>query len=271
VSDDVGLSTLYHPNGPDNAIAWGDYNNDGWQDIYSAMAGGHLVRNQGDGTNINRDALGAIVRIPFGSEILTRQVESAMGWGNQNDKTLHFGLGTNSSPVTVITTWPDSHVQTNTLDIDKTATIFYNIIASKINLSGNGYGINNGSTTPSTANGTDFRQVHIEGDFARKTFKIENSGNINLQVSDVLISDTSAFQVTTYPSGSIAPGGETTFKITFDPKTEIVYTGTVSIANNDNTANPFTFMIKGEGIPEPYPFIIYYLLFIINYRRKLIY
>ena len=239
--------------------AWADYDNDGDLDI---MTGRKLYRNNitnnnhwikikmiGDGTYINRDAIGAIVRIPFGSEILTRQVESAMGWGNQNDKTLHFGLGTNSDPVTVITTWPDSHVQTNSFDVDETATITYDVNFSEISLSGNGYVINNGSTTPSTANGTDLGTVEIDT-FARKTFKIDNSGNINLTVSDVLISDTSAFQVTSYPSGNIGPGNDTTFRITFDPTEVGIFTGTVSIVNNDSTANPFTFMIKGEGIPE---------------------
>jgi len=239
---------------------WADYDNDGDLDI---MTGKKLYRNNitndnhwikikmvGDGANINRDAIGAIVRIPFGSQTLTRQVESATGWGNQNDKTLHFGLGTNSGIVTIVTTWPDSRVQTNSFDVDRTVTITYDIQFSEITISGNGYVIPNGDTTPSISDGTDFRQVEIENDFARKTFEIANSGNFNLTISDVLISDTSAFQVTTYPSGSISPGGSTTFRITFDPEDVLIYSGTVSIVNNDNTANPYTFMIKGEGIPE---------------------
>ncbi|MCK5851998.1 VCBS repeat-containing protein [bacterium] len=247
---------------------WADYDNDGDLDI---MTGKKLYRNNitndnhwikikmvGDGANINRDAIGAIVRIPFGSQILTRQVESAMGWGNQNDKTLHFGLGTNSVPVTVITTWPDSRVQTNSFDVDRTVTITYDIQFSEISVSGNGYGIPNGDTTPSITDGTDFGVVGIDT-FARKTFDIANSGNINLTISDILISDTSAFRVTTSPAESIAPGGSTTFRITFEPEDILIYSGTVSIVNNDNTANPYTFMIKGQGIPEPW-----YLLFIIG-------
>jgi len=261
---------------------WADYDNDGDLDI---MTGKKLYRNNitndnhwikikmtGDGTNINRDAIGAIVRIPFGTEILTRQVESAMGWGNQNDKTLHFGLGTNSGTVTVVTTWPDSRVQTNLFDVDQSAAISYDVRFSEISLSGNGYGIPNGDTTPSVTDGTDFREVEIDT-FARKTYKIDNSGNINLTISDVLISDTSAFQVTTYPSGSIAPGGDTTFRITFDPSEVGVFTGTVSIVNNDSMANPYTFMIKGEGIPEAgnyLLFMIYQLLFINYWRKKYI-
>ncbi len=279
---DVSVELDMHITTPNSNFqaAWSDYDNDGDLDI---MTGRKLYRNNitngnhwikikmvGDGKYINRDAIGAIVRIPFGSEILTRQVESAMGWGNQNDKTLHFGLGTNSNPVTVITTWPDSYVQTNSFKIDDTVTITYNVDFSKINLSGNGYEISNGSTTPTTANGTDFGTIEIDT-FARKTFKIENSGNVNLSVSDVLISDTSAFQITTYPSDNIVPGSETTFRITFNPEEAGVFTETVSVVNNDNTANPFTFMIEAKGIPEPILFINCYLLFIIYYRRKLVF
>ena len=277
VSSEMGLYITT----PDSNFqaAWADYDNDGDLDI---MTGRKLYRNNitngnhwikikmvGDGTNINRDAIGTIVRIPHGTEILTRQVESAMGWGNQNDKTLHFGLGTNSTPVTVITTWANSHVQTNILNIDETATINYNIDAAKIKVSGNGYEIANGDTTPITSDGTDFGTLIIDDPSIEKTFEIDNSGNINLIISDVLISDTFAFHVTTFPAGSIAPGSDSTFKITFSPEEVGIFTGTVSIINSDSTENPFTFMIKGEGIPEPcyLLFIICQLLFI---KRKFI-
>ncbi len=256
---------------------WADYDNDGDLDI---MTGKKLYRNNitnenhwikikmiGDGANINRDAIGAIVRIPFGSQILTRQVESAMGWGNQNDKTLHFGLGTNSGMATIVTTWPDSRVQTNLFDVDRTVTITYNIQSSEMSVLGNGYGIPNGDTTPSVTDGTDFGVVGIDT-FARKTYNIVNSGNINLTISDILISDTSAFQVTTYPSGSIAPGGSTTFRVTFEPEDVLIYSGTVSIVNNDSTANPYTFMIKGEGIPEAGLWIIGNLFFVFLWKNK---
>ena len=70
------------------------------------------VHLQGDGNKVNRAAVGAQVRITVGDKIHTRQVESGTGEGNQNDLTLHFGLGDHQGPVDVEITWPDQHRQT---------------------------------------------------------------------------------------------------------------------------------------------------------------
>ena len=51
----------------------------------------------------------------------------------------------------------------------------------------------------------------------------------------------------------------TAFQVRFEPAEIAIYTGVVSIANNDIDENPYTFTIIGEGIPEPC-----YLLFIIG-------
>jgi len=45
------------------------------------------------GTKSNRDAIGALVRLHVGKEILTRQVCPVGGYLAQSSKTLHFGLG----------------------------------------------------------------------------------------------------------------------------------------------------------------------------------
>ena len=99
--------------------AWADYDNDGDLDL---MSGGKLFRNPGNanhwlkvrlegGGKVNRAAIGAQVRLRLGQQTLTRQVEGATGEGNQNDLTLHFGLGSHTGPVELTVTWPDAATQ----------------------------------------------------------------------------------------------------------------------------------------------------------------
>ena len=84
------------------------------------------VRLQGDGNKVNRAAVGAQVRITVGDKIHTRQVESGTGEGNQNDLTLHFGLGEHQGPVDLEITWPDQHRQAvNEVTTGRVVTISY--------------------------------------------------------------------------------------------------------------------------------------------------
>ena len=66
----------------------------------------------GDGMAVNRAAIGAQVRIGVGDRTLTRQVEAGTGEGNQNDLTLHFGLGPHNAPVSLEVCWPNGTRQT---------------------------------------------------------------------------------------------------------------------------------------------------------------
>ena len=69
-----------------------------------------------------------MARVNLGGEtILTRQVEGGTGEGNQNDLTLHFGLGNHSGSVGVEITWPDGTIQTVQADSNQTLRIPYNL------------------------------------------------------------------------------------------------------------------------------------------------
>ena len=119
VTAEAGLSGLP----PTYQAAWADYNRDGALDLVSggklfqncAREGAWLgVRLQGDGTTVNRAAIGAQVRIRIGTQVHTRHVEAGTGEGNQNDLTLHLGLGAHQGPVDVEILWPNKSRQTVT-------------------------------------------------------------------------------------------------------------------------------------------------------------
>lgn len=100
--------------------AWADFDRNGKLDL---AAGGKVfanqgtggnwlgVRLQGDGKKVNRSAIGAQVRIRASGTVLTRQVEAGTGEGNQNDLTLHFGLGGVRGKVDLEVLWPDGKTQ----------------------------------------------------------------------------------------------------------------------------------------------------------------
>jgi len=137
VSDDANLeiTTTTYAN---FHAAWADYDDDGDLDLFTARK---LYRNTldntnhwlkvrlvGDGVNINRDAIGAQVRINIaGLGTLTRQRETATGWGNENFSDLHFGLGSESGPVTLEIVWPDGFTQQKAVDVDQTVVVAYDL------------------------------------------------------------------------------------------------------------------------------------------------
>jgi len=111
--------------------AWGDFDNDGYLDL---VTGGRLFRNPGGKNHwlkvrlvgegkVNASAIGAQVRIELGDKTLARQVEGATGQGNQNDLTLHFGLGSHADPLRLDIRWPDGSRNEVDARVDRTITV----------------------------------------------------------------------------------------------------------------------------------------------------
>jgi hypothetical protein len=112
---DSGVTTPVAARG----AAFGDLNNDGWQDAVVTALGGHpqVLMNRGGkahwltislrGTKSNRDGYGARVQVNG----QTRFATSTVGYLSASDKRLHFGLGA-AGKAKVEVVWPSGIRQT---------------------------------------------------------------------------------------------------------------------------------------------------------------
>jgi hypothetical protein len=64
------------------------------------------------GTKSNRDAIGSVLTLHCGEQVLTRQVHCAGGYLSQSSKTLHFGLGQTDKVDRAEIRWPSGTLQT---------------------------------------------------------------------------------------------------------------------------------------------------------------
>ncbi|WP_299367684.1 choice-of-anchor D domain-containing protein [Winogradskyella sp.] len=126
---------------------------------------------------------------------------------------------------------------------------------AEINITGNGFDIADGDSTPSLTDHTDFDEAFIDSGSNTRTFTIENisaSSTINLTDASpyVVISGAHAddFILSTVPSNTVQGSSSTTFSITFSPSAEGLRTASISIANSDTDENPYNFSIQGSGV-----------------------
>ena len=114
-------------------VAYGDFNGDGCLDLYVANLGrssstgerAKLFQNSCDwgnnwlivrleGTQSNRDGIGARVTATAGGRTQIREVMAGSSSGSQNMLPVHFGLGGNSLVDTLTVRWPSGIIQTLT-------------------------------------------------------------------------------------------------------------------------------------------------------------
>ncbi len=128
---------------------------------------------------------------------------------------------------------------------------------SEMNVLGNDKIIFSGDTTPDTGDHTDFGDVDADGATVTRTFIIQNPGTADLTLPDtpiVTIGGVRAadFTLAADATTPVAAGGQTSFKIIFNPSDTGLRQATISIANNDGDENPYTFDIQGTGT-DPAP------------------
>ncbi len=100
------------------SAATGDFNGDGRLEIVvnnfndqpyffaNDSPDHHYLAIRLRGSQSNRDAIGAVIRVWQGERIMTRQVQAAAGYLSQSSRTIHFGLGVANAVDRVEVVWP---------------------------------------------------------------------------------------------------------------------------------------------------------------------
>jgi hypothetical protein len=114
--------------------------------------------------------------------------------------------------------------------------------------------VKQGSTSIASGGSYDFGGVRTTSNVI-VAFTVENvaPGNGTLVITTPVTStDATRFYVDAQPATSVAVGGSTTFKIKFSPGSPGVKTAVISVTNNDQNENPYTFTVTGTGADAAY-------------------
>jgi hypothetical protein len=118
-------------------LVFGDVDNDGDVDLLVTNEGGktRLYHNEKDiiGNWLiirafdpahNRDANGARIKVIMDGKKILRLVNPGYSFCSSNDSRVHFGLGMNSAPVTIVVQWPGGESETfNEISVDQIVTL----------------------------------------------------------------------------------------------------------------------------------------------------
>ncbi|GJM61278.1 hypothetical protein PEDI_18300 [Persicobacter diffluens] len=121
------VSLLNQNYGSSFGHSWADFNKDGFLDVAVFTHGNevnHLFCNQGNanhwsnillkGTNSNRSAIGARIRVKSDGKWQTREVQAQSGFGSPNSLRQHFGLACATSIDSIVIKWPSGYTQYET-------------------------------------------------------------------------------------------------------------------------------------------------------------
>ncbi len=121
VAQDVGANDTYDG----RAIVFADLQNRGVLDVIIAnqngpvlvyantvVPGRHWIGFDLEGTNGNRSAIGARVEVHWNGRRQVQEVSGGNGFSSQNQRRLHFGLGTATAVERVVIRWPSGRTDT---------------------------------------------------------------------------------------------------------------------------------------------------------------
>jgi hypothetical protein len=214
----------------------------------------------------NSATLGGNVTSDGGASVTERGIV----WGTSANPTtannkVSNGSGTGTFSATVTGLPSSTTVHVRAYAINSAGTAYGSNIsfatsappAPEIAVTGNSNAINDGDSSTSATNHTDFGSVSVASGTVVRTFTIANTGTASLTVGTVTVGGSNAgdFSVTAQPSSSVAASGSTTFQVTFDPSAVGTRTATLSFSNNDSDENPFNFAIQGTGLGLPDIFV----------------
>lgn len=118
---------------------------------------------------------------------------------------------------------------------------------TEINLQGNNTGIPDGDNIPSITDGTDFGTTNAGGTVVRN-YTIQNTGAVNLTISNIKITGADSLMFTTggitLPA-SIIPGASQSFTVTFNPSTAGLKAAIVNVYTDDCDEANYDFAIQG--------------------------
>ncbi len=123
------------------------------------------------------------------------------------------------------------------------ARTFERVYMPEIEVTFNDIVIENGSTTTSTANGTDLGWVGKGYGPLIQIFHIVNNGDGMLDLGEITVPEGFSAVVT---NDSLEPGETAFLELSLLSDTLGSYTGVVSIPNNVDGADPFTFTVTGD-------------------------
>jgi hypothetical protein len=158
-------------------------------------------------------------------------------------------LGVVREDETTATNFLDGSHEVDTNNIQLTSS---SLLTGRIGfgLTGKQLTIGQGDTTPTTADGSNYGGIDVDGAGKTRVFVIHNNSTNALTVGAVTITGAGAsdFSLIHIPSSSLAPGETSYIAVRFDPSGSGFRYATISIGSSDPTADPFTFTIRGTGL-----------------------